>query len=105
MKPLIISPRLPDDIVMSPVKTTRQRKPTTTEKMISDETPVPTTPGPTSCAANTRIFDYVPDAFTFGEEDTSLIQINVSKKEVQRKYVCNYICNSLLLLNVKGTYD
>lgn len=69
------------------MKTTRQPKPKTTVKM-TEET---TTPGPTSCAANTRIFDYVPDAFTFGEEDTSLIQINVSKKEVQRKYVYNLL--------------
>ncbi|XP_053394147.1 laminin subunit alpha-2-like isoform X2 [Mercenaria mercenaria] len=84
--------RLPEEeIEIPPVKTTDPPKPKTTEKMVSDEAPtVPTTPGPTACAANTGIFDYETDAFSFGEEQTSLSQINVTKKEVQRKFSISF---------------
>lgn len=60
----------------------------TTETTVSEEEEAsPATSGPTSCASNTGIYISEPKAFSFGDEDTSLIQINVSQKKIQRKYV------------------
>jgi hypothetical protein len=81
--------RQPDkEVEVIAVKTTKERTQVTTVKMVPDDTTtLPTTSGPTSCAANTGIYVSEPEAFAFGDEDTSLIQINVSKKKIQRKYV------------------
>jgi hypothetical protein len=81
--------RQPDkEVEIIAVKTTEERTQVTTVKTVPDDTTtIPTTSGPTSCAANTGIYVSEPEAFAFGDEDTSLIQINVSKKKIQRKYV------------------
>lgn len=84
--------RMPEKREKSSMKTTSLPESTTSEEMVSDEAPsIPTTPGSTSCAANPGLFDYVAEAFTFGEEDTSFNQINVTKKEVLRR--CVSVCS------------
>ncbi|KAL4235534.1 Laminin subunit alpha-2 [Mactra antiquata] len=77
--------RMPEDII--PVTKSSKKDKSTDNDMVSDETiAVPTTPGPTSCAAYNNYYDYENDAYAFGEEENSFNQINVSQKEIARNF-------------------
>ena len=43
------------------------------------------TPGPTTCADSLQLNKFESGAYTFGEEETSFLRINVTKKEILRK--------------------
>lgn len=43
------------------------------------------TDGPASCADSLQLNSFESGAFTFGEEETSFLRINVTKKEILRK--------------------
>lgn len=75
-----------EDFEPIPVTKSSGKSKTPASEMVSDDASVsPTTPGPTACASSFSSFDFENDAFTFGEEENSFNQINVSKKEIVRK--------------------
>ncbi|XP_052775570.1 laminin subunit alpha-2-like [Mya arenaria] len=78
--------RMAEEIPLAPViKPTKQSKTKPEEKMASDMA-VPATEGPTPCAKLDNDFKFETDAFTFGETEVSFHQVNVSRKEISRKF-------------------